>query len=66
MTENDADPNRVDPSTGDSQSPPAGLISFLRENKRWWLIPVVVAVALFTTVLVLSRTAAAPFVYTLF
>jgi hypothetical protein len=39
---------------------------FLRENKKWWLIPVLVALALVAALVLLGGTAAAPFIYTLF
>jgi drug/metabolite transporter superfamily protein YnfA len=39
---------------------------FLRNNKKWWLAPIVIIMLLFGTLLILSGTAAAPFIYTLF
>lgn len=39
---------------------------FLRENKKWWLLPAVVAFAAIALLLLLTSTAAAPFIYTLF
>ena len=39
---------------------------FLRHHKAWWLLPVAVMLLLLGLVLVLSQTAAAPFIYTLF
>lgn len=42
------------------------LWSFLRNNKRWWMIPIVVVLLLFGVLVFLSGTAAAPFIYTLF
>jgi hypothetical protein len=39
---------------------------FLRYNKKWWLLPILVILVLFGVLLVLSTTAAAPFIYTLF
>lgn len=39
---------------------------FLRHNKKWWLTPIIVALLLLGLVVVLSGTAAAPFIYTLF
>jgi Family of unknown function (DUF5989) len=39
---------------------------FLRFNKKWWLLPIVVALLLIGLLVVLSGTAAAPFIYTLF
>jgi len=39
---------------------------FLRQNKKWWLLPVLVILVLFGTLMMLSGTAAAPLIYTLF
>lgn len=40
--------------------------SFLRHNKKWWLLPMLIVLATFGLLMVLSGTAAAPFIYTLF
>ena len=39
---------------------------FLRENKKWWLLPIIVVFMFVGLLLVLGGTAAAPFIYTLF
>ena len=39
---------------------------FLKNNKKWWLLPIVVIVLAFGVLVLLSGTAAAPFIYTLF
>ncbi len=39
---------------------------FLSQTKKWWLLPIVVVFLLFGALMVLSTTAAAPFIYTLF
>ena len=44
----------------------AELWSFVRENKKWWLIPILVALLLFGLLVLLSGTGLAPFIYTLF
>ena len=41
-------------------------ISFLKENKKWWLAPIVVILLLFGLLIILAGTGAAPFIYTLF
>jgi hypothetical protein len=42
------------------------LLSFLRHNKKWWLLPILIVLLAFGTLIILSGTAAAPFIYTLF
>lgn len=39
---------------------------FLGQTKKWWLLPVVMILLAFGLLMVLSGTAAAPFIYTLF
>ena len=40
---------------------------FLRERKKWWLLPMILVLLLFGALIVLtSGSAVAPFVYTLF
>jgi hypothetical protein len=49
---------------------PTGLASefwhFLRQNKKWWLLPIILVMVILGTVVFLSSTGAAPFIYTLF
>jgi hypothetical protein len=41
--------------------------SFLKENKKWWLLPFVVILVLFGLLIVLTKgSALAPFIYTIF
>ncbi len=42
------------------------LFQFLRQNKKWWLTPVVLVIVLMGALLVLGGTSAAPFIYSLF
>ncbi|HWB10159.1 MAG TPA: DUF5989 family protein [Pirellulales bacterium] len=40
---------------------------FLANNKKWWLLPIVIVLSLFGVLLLLSTgTPVAPFIYTLF
>lgn len=39
---------------------------FIRENKAWWMIPILVSLGLIGLFVMLSATGAAPFIYTLF
>ena len=43
------------------------LWAFMRERKKFWLLPIVLVLLLFGTLLVLTEgSAVAPFIYTLF
>jgi hypothetical protein len=44
----------------------AELVDFLANNKKWWLTPIVLVLVLVGALIMLSGTAAAPFIYTLF
>jgi hypothetical protein len=39
---------------------------FLKNSKKWWLLPMVIILLAFGLLVFLSGTAAAPFIYTLF
>lgn len=41
-------------------------ILFIKENKAWWMIPILLVLGLVGVLVVLSSTGAAPFIYTLF
>jgi hypothetical protein len=38
---------------------------FLRYNKKWWMLPILIVLLLFGILIALSGTGAAPFIYTL-
>jgi hypothetical protein len=43
------------------------LFQFMRENKKYWMAPIVITLALVGVLLVLAKgSAIAPFIYTLF
>ena len=42
------------------------LWGFLKTNKKWWLIPILVTFLIFGLLILLSSTGVAPFIYTLF
>jgi hypothetical protein len=44
----------------------AEIWDFLKYNKKWWLAPIVVVFLLLGLLMIMSGTAAAPFIYTLF
>ncbi|MFP6564139.1 MAG: DUF5989 family protein [Myxococcota bacterium] len=39
---------------------------FLKENKKWWLAPIILSILGLGALVLLGGTAAAPFIYTLF
>ena len=53
-----------------AEGPQAGLLrefwDFLRYNKKWWLLPILITLVLLGAFVLLSGTAFAPFIYTLF
>lgn len=49
---------------------PAGLLreffQMLRQNKKFWMIPIIIVLLLFGLLVLFGGSAAAPFIYTLF
>ena len=39
---------------------------FMKENKKWWMLPILLVLSLIGLLVVLGSTGAAPFIYTLF
>jgi hypothetical protein len=39
---------------------------FLKERKKWWLTPIIVALLLVAILMIAAGTGLAPFIYTLF
>lgn len=39
---------------------------FLKESKKWWLVPILIALGLVGALVLLGGTGAAPFIYSLF
>jgi len=39
---------------------------FLKYNKKWWLLPILVLLALLSALIIIGGSAAGPFIYTLF
>ena len=62
------DPGRAFEEAGEKPSPGVAreFFLFLKENKKFWLIPPLVALLLLGLVVLLGGTAAAPFIYSLF
>lgn len=53
-----------------SQEKQVGLVAefwmFIKENKIWWMLPIVLVLGLVGILAFLTSTGAAPFIYTLF
>jgi hypothetical protein len=41
-------------------------VDFLKYNKKWWMLPILVCLLLLGVLVFLSSTAVAPFIYTMF
>lgn len=54
----------------EAQAGRTGLVAefwdFLKHNKKWWLLPIVVVLAAVGVLVILAGSSAAPFIYTLF
>lgn len=66
-----ADPNAkkddfVAQASGGRESLVGEFAAFLKENKKWWLAPILIAILGLGLLVLLGGTAAAPFIYTLF
>lgn len=72
MAEKSPLPTNTPPSDFERQAEEAtpGLIAefidFLKTSKKWWLTPIIVVLLLIGALIILSGTAVAPFIYTLF
>ena len=53
-------------SEDDDSSLVGEFVEFLRDNKKWWLAPIVISILALGALVLLGGTAAAPFIYTLF
>lgn len=42
------------------------LWGFLKTNKKWWLLPIIIVFVILALLVLLSSTGVAPFIYTLF
>ena len=53
---------------GEQKQPglPKQLLLFVAENKKWWLLPIVLCLMAFGVLITLASTGAAPFIYTMF
>jgi hypothetical protein len=54
-------------TTGQRFSTAGQLFSFFWSNKRWWLTPILITLAVFAVLLILAQSSAiAPFIYSFF
>jgi hypothetical protein len=64
------DQNAPDEFQREAQGERFGLIAefwdFLKHNKKWWLLPILVVMLLVGALVMLGGTPVAPFIYTLF
>ncbi|MCA1807055.1 MAG: DUF5989 family protein [Actinobacteria bacterium] len=44
----------------------AEFVDYLRQNKKWWITPIVIVLLMVGALVVFGGSAAAPFIYTLF
>jgi hypothetical protein len=54
------------PELGQNPGFVADLVQFLVQNRKWWLVPIVLVFAIVGGLLILGGTSAAPFIYSLF
>jgi hypothetical protein len=60
-------PNDFERAASQSQESLIGeFFTFLKHNKKWWLLPIILVMLMLGVLIYLSGTAAAPFIYTLF
>ena len=50
----------------DQPSIAAEFVAFLHENRKWWLVPILLLIGASALLVALASTGAAPFIYTLF
>jgi hypothetical protein len=53
-------------ATGEREGLVAEFWDFLKYNKKWWLLPIIIVILGMGLLVLLSGSAAAPFIYTLF
>ncbi|MEM1084355.1 MAG: DUF5989 family protein [Verrucomicrobiota bacterium] len=59
--------NQLEEEASRKQSGMVGeFMHFLKNNKKWWLTPIILVLILVGALILLSGSAAAPFIYTLF
>jgi hypothetical protein len=59
-------PKHPDPLESPRQNLLGELWEFVRDNKKFWMIPILAVFVIFGLLMLIGGTAAAPFIYTLF
>ena len=59
-------PSRFEQVAQKNSSLPREILGYLAKNKKWWLLPIIVVFVGIGVLVLLSTTAAAPFIYTFF
>jgi hypothetical protein len=63
----DNKPNTFEAANQEKQASLTGeFFQLLKQNKKYWLVPLLLALLGLGTLIILGSTAAAPFIYTLF
>jgi hypothetical protein len=66
MTPNDPPPFAEQAGRETNPSLIREFLEFLRDNKKWWLMPILLVVLFLGLMVVLTGTPAGPFIYSLF
>jgi hypothetical protein len=60
----DSPPRSLDDLAGTAQPGLAAeLFDFLKHNKKWWLVPILLVLGLFGVLMALASSTVAPFIY---
>jgi hypothetical protein len=59
--------NAFESAAGDGRTSTVGeFFCFLKQSKKWWLLPILIVIGLLLGLSFFAGTGAAPFIYTLF
>jgi hypothetical protein len=63
---NDTKPKFTEVKPGRQKGVIAEFVGLLRENKKYWMLPIILLLLAFGALVILSGSSVAPFIYTLF
>lgn len=66
MADDDKQDDFLEQSSGSRTGLGGEFLAFLKDNKKWWLAPIIISIIGLGVLVMLGGTAAAPFIYTLF